>query len=93
MGKESKNGLAKQGLNLKRWIRPKISFLVLNVRTKPFEERGREKRRREEEEGRRKKRREGKPRYGTCIEIDIAWYGNFGKDACLEILLENTCLS
>ena len=27
------------------------------------------------------------------MEIDIAWYGNFGKDACLEILLENTCLS
>ena len=28
-----------------------------------------------------------------CMEIDIAWYRNFGKDACLEILLENTCLS
>ena len=28
-----------------------------------------------------------------CMEIDIAWYGNFGEDACLEILLENTCLS
>ena len=27
------------------------------------------------------------------MEIDIAWYRNFGKDACLEILLENTCLS
>ena len=23
-----------------------------------------------------------------CMEIDIAWYGKFGKDACLEILLE-----
>ena len=28
-----------------------------------------------------------------CMEIDIAWYRNIGKDACLEILLENTCLS
>ena len=28
-----------------------------------------------------------------CIEIDISWYRNFGKDACLKILLENTSLS
>ena len=27
------------------------------------------------------------------MEIDIAWYRKFGKDACFEILLENTCLS
>ena len=27
------------------------------------------------------------------MEIDIAWYGNFGKDAYLEFFLENTCLS
>ena len=27
------------------------------------------------------------------IEIDIAWYRNFGKDACSEIWLDNTCLS
>ena len=53
MGKESKNGLAKQGLNLKRRIRPKISFFgFVKVRANRL---GREK-----EEGRR--RREGKPR-------------------------------
>ena len=27
------------------------------------------------------------------MEIDVAWYRNFGKDVCLEILWENTCLS
>ena len=46
---------------------------------------------RKKEEGRR--RREGKPRYGTLYGIIVWKYGNFGKDACLEILLENTCLS
>ena len=46
-----------------------------------------------EEEGRREKLREANPGMELCIEIDIAWYGNFGKDACLENLLENTCLS
>ena len=55
-------------------------------------------RRRKKEEGRMKKKKkeeEEKESQGMelCMEVDIAWYRNFGKDACLEILLENTCLS
>ena len=57
--------------------------------------RGEEKRREREEEEGRKEEEKWKKRKGMelCMEIDIAWYGNFGKDACLEILSENTCLS
>ena len=57
--------------------------------------RGREKRRREGEIRKKEEEEEEKESQGMklCMEIDIAWYGNFGKDACLEILLENTCLS
>ena len=68
--------------------------MVLNVRANCLRREKKRIREEKEEEGRRKKKKRRKSKgMELCMEIDFAWYGNFGKDACLEILLESTCLS
>ena len=64
-------------LTLKRWIRPKISFLAFG-QGKPVERKGEEKRReREKKKEEEKKRRREKQRMELCIEIvwNLHMYG------------------